>query len=186
MGTRGSPGAALRREREPEPRGHMVAPELGAGARAAGTRGNLEATLNREAGAVVLTWSLYARVPGPQGTDSGSRAHLGRGCEPRVGPTSFPRAIFLSLYVLGFRSGGASRLICGDPRFTWTLRCSRNRHAPQFLVGRYCSAEIVGPEVIMTTIPEPAGLHAYGMHRDSVLAPLLHLLVVQRRLMSGA
>jgi hypothetical protein len=102
------------------------------------------------------------------------------------GQTSFPRAAFLSLYVLGFQSGGVSRLMCGDPRFTRTLRCSRNRHASQFLVGRYCSAEIAGPEVIMTMIPELMGLRAYGMHRDSVSAPFLHLLVVQRRLMSGA
>jgi hypothetical protein len=29
----------------------------------------------------------------------------------RVGPTSFSRATFLSLYVLGFRSSGAARLI---------------------------------------------------------------------------
>jgi hypothetical protein len=53
-------------------------------------------------------------------------------------------------------------------------------------MGRYCSAEIVGPEVIMTTIPEPMGLRAYGMHEDSISAPLLHLLIVQRRLISGA
>jgi hypothetical protein len=38
----------------------------------------------------------------------------------------------------------------------------------------------------MITIPEPTGLRAYGMHGDSVSAPPLHLLVLQRRLMSGA
>jgi hypothetical protein len=38
----------------------------------------------------------------------------------------------------------------------------------------------------MTTIPEPTELCAYGMRGNSVSAPLLHLLVVQRRLMSGA
>jgi hypothetical protein len=76
-GTRGGPRAALSREGELEPRGHVAAPELprarsgspsrwdtwrprsytelGAGARAAGTRGSLRATLSREAGAVVLT-----------------------------------------------------------------------------------------------------------------------------------
>jgi hypothetical protein len=82
----------------PEPLGHVVAPELpraarahggpgavpshggtwrprscpesGAGARAAGTPGGLGAALSREAGAIVLTWSLYAGVPGPQGTDN--------------------------------------------------------------------------------------------------------------------
>jgi hypothetical protein len=53
-------------------------------------------------------------------------------------------------------------------------------------MGRYCSAEITGPEVIMITIPEPMGLRAYGMRGDSISVPLLHLLVVQRRLMSGA
>jgi hypothetical protein len=47
-------------------------------------------------------------------------------------------------------------------------------------MGCYCSAKIVGPEVITTMIPE------YGMRGDSVLVPLLHLFVVQRRLMSGA
>jgi hypothetical protein len=57
------------------------------------------------------------------------------------------------------------------------LRCSRNRHAPQFLVGRYCSAEITGPEVIMTTIPKPTGFRAYEMRGDFVSVPLLHLFV---------
>jgi hypothetical protein len=37
----------------------------------------------------------------------------------------------------------------------------------------------MGPEVIMTTIPEPMGLRAYGMHEDSVSASLLYLFVVQ-------
>jgi hypothetical protein len=77
-GTRGGPGAAPSREGEgePEPRGHMASselpragngsssrgdtwqprscPELGVGARAAGTRGSLKIALVREAGAVVL------------------------------------------------------------------------------------------------------------------------------------
>jgi hypothetical protein len=113
-------------------------------------------------------------------------ATSGEAANPQVGPTSFPRSAFLSLYVLGFQSGGAARLIRGDPRFARTLRCSQNCHALQFLVGHYCSAEIVGPEVIMTTIPEPTGLRAYGMCGDSVSAPLLHLLIIQHRLMSGA
>jgi hypothetical protein len=73
----GVPRAAQSREQEPEPWGHVAAPELpsagsespsrgdtwrprscpelGVGARAAGTRGNLRAALSREAGAVVLT-----------------------------------------------------------------------------------------------------------------------------------
>jgi hypothetical protein len=105
---------------------------------------------------------------------------------PRVGPTFFPRAAFLSLCVLGFRSGGAVQLMRGDPRFARTLRCSQNRHASQFLMGRYCSAEIAGPEVIMIMIPELMGLRAYEMRGDSVSAPPLHLLIVQCRLMSGA
>jgi hypothetical protein len=53
-------------------------------------------------------------------------------------------------------------------------------------MGRYCSAEITGPEVIMTTIPEPMGLRTYGMRGDSVSASLLLLFAIQRRLMSGA
>jgi hypothetical protein len=116
-------------------------------------------------------------APGPTSRDVAN---------PRVGPTFFPRAAFLNLYVLGFRSGGAARLIRGDPRFTRMLRFSRNRHVPQFLVGSYCSVEIVGPEVIMTTILEPTGRRACGMCRDSVSVPLHHLFAVQRRLMSGA
>jgi hypothetical protein len=74
----------------------------------------------------------------------------------------------------------------GGPRFVRTLRHSRNRHAPHFLVGRYCSVEIMGLEVIMITTPEPTGLRAYGMRGDSVSVPPLHLLAVQCRLMSGA
>jgi hypothetical protein len=105
---------------------------------------------------------------------------------PRVGPTSFPHAAFLSLYVLGFLSGGAVRLMRGDPRFARMLRCSWNHHASQFLMGRYCSAEITGPELIMITIPDPTGLRAYGMRGDSISAPPLHLLIVQLRLMTGA
>jgi hypothetical protein len=66
------------------------------------------------------------------------------------------------------------------------LRCSRNRHVPQFLVGRYCSVEIAGPEVIMTTIPELMRCHPYRMHGDSVSALLHHLFAVHRQLMRGA
>jgi hypothetical protein len=75
--TRGGPRAALSREGEPEPRGHVASPELprarngspsrgdtwrprscpelGVGARAVGTRGSLGAVLSREVGVVVLT-----------------------------------------------------------------------------------------------------------------------------------
>jgi hypothetical protein len=105
---------------------------------------------------------------------------------PWVGPTSFPRIAFLSLYMLGFRSGGATRLICGDPRFAQMLRCSaRNRHAPQFHMDRYCSAEVTGPEAIMTMTLESMGRCAYGMHGDSISAPLHHHFAIQCRLMSG-
>jgi hypothetical protein len=52
MGARGGPGAAPSREREPEPWGHVAAPEL---PRAAETHGGFKATLSREAGAVILT-----------------------------------------------------------------------------------------------------------------------------------
>jgi hypothetical protein len=47
---------------------------------------------------LVLDLSVYVGVPGLQGTDSGPRAHLGRGCEPAGGAnTSFPRSAFLKL-----------------------------------------------------------------------------------------
>jgi hypothetical protein len=94
--TRGGPGAAPSREREPEPWGHVAAPELlragsrspnhedtwrprsypepGMGARAARTRCSFGAALSREAGADAL--SLYAGVPDPHGTDKDS----GQGC----------------------------------------------------------------------------------------------------------
>jgi hypothetical protein len=76
VGTHEASRAASRRGLEPEPRGHVAVPELpqagsgssshgdtwrprscpelGAGARAAGTRGSLGAALSREAGAVIL------------------------------------------------------------------------------------------------------------------------------------
>jgi hypothetical protein len=80
-GTRGGPGAALSRE---------------VGARATGTRGGPRAALP-----FVLTWSLYVGVPGPQGTNSGHRAHLGRGCEPADGAnSSAPRSVILN-FLLG-------------------------------------------------------------------------------------
>jgi hypothetical protein len=53
----------------------------------------------------ILTWNLYTGVPGLQGTDSGPWAHLERGSEPVVGPTSlFPRC-FLELSILVFEAG---------------------------------------------------------------------------------
>jgi hypothetical protein len=63
-----------------------------------GTRGSFGAALSQEAGAIVL--SLYAGVPGPQGTDSGPRAHLRRGCEPAGGANILsPRGLSESLCV---------------------------------------------------------------------------------------
>jgi hypothetical protein len=53
-------------------------------------------------------------------------------------------------------------------------------------MGHYCTTEITGPEVIMTTILKLMGHRAYGMRGDSVLASLHHLFVFQCRLMSGA
>jgi hypothetical protein len=44
----------------------------------------------------VLTWSLYAGVSGLQGSDSGPRAHPGRGCEPAGGASILSRVAFLS------------------------------------------------------------------------------------------
>jgi hypothetical protein len=58
----------------------------------------------------------------------------------------------------------------------YTVRCAwQNRRAPQFHVGRYCTAEVAGPEAIMTTILEPTGCRAYGMrgvfHFSTVVPP---------------
>jgi hypothetical protein len=155
-GTRGGPELSRAESGEPELWGHVAASELPS-ARRREPLSWLEACAQ---GYPVLRVPTVA--PGPTS---------GEATNPRVGPTSFPHAAFLSLYVLGFRSGGAARLIRGDPRLTQMLRCSWNRHAPQFLVGRYCSVEIMGPKVIMTMIPEPTGLRTYGMCRDSVSAP---------------
>jgi hypothetical protein len=57
---------------------------------------------------------------------------------------------------------------------------------PQFLVDHYCTTEIMGPEVIVTTIPELMGRRAYGVRGDSISTSLHHLFAVQCRLMSGA
>jgi hypothetical protein len=98
-GTHGGPGAALSWERKREPRGHAASLELPRDenrARATGTRGSFGAALSWEAAAVVL--SLYAGVLGPQGTDSGLWAHLGRGCEPAGGANILsPRSLSESL-----------------------------------------------------------------------------------------
>jgi hypothetical protein len=47
----------------------------------------------------ILTWSLYAGISGIQGTDSGPRAHPGRGCEPVGGPASYLVQPFYVLYI---------------------------------------------------------------------------------------
>jgi hypothetical protein len=88
--TRCSPGAALSREAGAGTVGTRGGPEAApsreAGAGVTGTRGAPRAALSREAGAgaagtrggpgaalpFVLTWSLYAEVPGLQGTDNHS------------------------------------------------------------------------------------------------------------------
>jgi hypothetical protein len=80
MGTRGGPGATPSWEVEAGALGHAAVPELPQAGRWESepwdTRPRAPA-LN-----FVLNWSLYVGVPGPQGTDSGPRAHPGRGCEP--------------------------------------------------------------------------------------------------------
>jgi hypothetical protein len=107
--THGGPGAApshwgtWQPRCYPEPRGHVAAPELpraGSGSRVTGTHGGLGAALSREEGAIVLTWSLYEGVPGPQGTDSGPWAHPGRGYKPAGGTNILsPRSLSKSLCV---------------------------------------------------------------------------------------
>jgi hypothetical protein len=96
-GARGGPGATLSHEGTWRPRSW---PEPGAGARVTGTHGGLGAALSREEGAIVLTWSLYEGVPGPQATDSGPWAHPGRGYKPAGGTNILsPRSLSKSLCV---------------------------------------------------------------------------------------
>jgi hypothetical protein len=52
----------------------------------------------------ILTRSLYMRVPGLQGTDSGPRAHPRRGCEPAGGASILSRAAFLSFVRWDFKA----------------------------------------------------------------------------------
>jgi hypothetical protein len=90
-------------------------PEPEDGSQSHGDPWRPEAALSREAGVgatgkrggpgaalpFVLIWNLYAGVPGPQGTDSGPRAHLERGCEPTGGANSLtPRLVTLN-FLLG-------------------------------------------------------------------------------------
>jgi hypothetical protein len=51
----------------------------------------------------ILTRSLYMRVPGLQGTDSGPRAHPRRGCELIGGANILSRAAFLSFVRWDFK-----------------------------------------------------------------------------------
>jgi hypothetical protein len=51
----------------------------------------------------VLTWNLYTGVPGLQGTDSGPRAHLGRGCEPAGGANFSAPCSAILIFLLGSR-----------------------------------------------------------------------------------
>jgi hypothetical protein len=86
-GTRGGSRAAPSWEREPEPWGHVAASEL----HSAGRREPLSWHEACTQGYPVLRVPTVA--PGPTS---------GEDANPRVGPTSFPRAAFRSLYVLGF------------------------------------------------------------------------------------
>jgi hypothetical protein len=96
MRTRGGPEATLSREVGAgatvtcdAPRAALSQEE---GVGVTGRRGGPGAALP-----FVLTWSLYAEVPGLQGTDSGPRAHLRRGCKPAGGVnSSVPRLVTLN------------------------------------------------------------------------------------------
>jgi hypothetical protein len=106
----------------------------------------------------ILTWSLYAGVPGLQGTDSGPRAHPGRGHEPVGGASILSRATFLSFVHCGFEAAVQDdrHVVAHDPHVTCDDWCAwRNHHALQFPMGCYYAAKVTGPEAIMTTIPEP-------------------------------
>jgi hypothetical protein len=63
----------------------------------------------------VLTWNLYAGVPGLQGADRGPRAHLGRDYE-RVGGANFSasRSVIL-IFLLRCPPGGAGAEDLGAP-----------------------------------------------------------------------
>jgi hypothetical protein len=100
----------------------------------------------------------------------------------RVGPTSFIRVAFLSLLCIGILKWWCSTADTWRP----TIRADVAMFgAEQFHVGCYCSAEVAEHEAIMTMIPEPSGRLAYGMHGNSVSAPLHHHFTVQCQLMSG-
>jgi hypothetical protein len=75
----------------------------------------------------VLTWNLYAGVPGLQGIDSGLRAHLGRGSEPTGGANiSFPALLFGTLYLgiakraFGFTNGRVAT--CDSRGMLWRVK----------------------------------------------------------------
>jgi hypothetical protein len=118
-GTRGGPGAAPSRE---------------AGTGAVGTRGGPGVAPSREAGTeasghvgtharLVLCLNLELVRGGTR--SSGYRqwppAHPGRGCEPAGGANILFPSILSESCTLGFRSGGAARLIRGNPRFAWDV-----------------------------------------------------------------
>jgi hypothetical protein len=68
----------------------VVAPELsrtGSRVRSRDMHGNTRALPH--AMLLTLVWSLYAGLPGPQGTDSSPRVLLGRGGEPAGGAKIF-------------------------------------------------------------------------------------------------
>jgi hypothetical protein len=80
-------GAVMCHETGVETMGHMTVLELPWG---------LVARACALVSSFVWTWSLYAGVSDLQGTDSGPRAHLGRGCEPAGGASIISCAAFLS------------------------------------------------------------------------------------------
>jgi hypothetical protein len=130
----------------------------------------------------VLIRNLYAGVPGLQGTDSGPWAHLGRGSEPVVGPTSlFPRC-FLELCILIFEAGVWFYLWTrGDPGLARDAAAHEAPvdfpHAPQILVSGCCAVEVMGVEAIMTSFPEPPQrcVLLYGVEPFHTIPPGLHL-----------
>jgi hypothetical protein len=126
----------------------------------------------------ILTWSLYVGVSDLQGTDSGPRAHLRRGCEPTGGDNILSRVAFLSFVCWDFEAvvQHGRYVVTHDPH--GTLRCSEHlaepshaavplglllhsrshgvqgNHDHDFEPSGRRTAEVVGVETIMTTILE--------------------------------
>jgi hypothetical protein len=109
--TCGSPGAVLCQEMGAGAMGHVAVPELprvlvaGAGATRHVAAPELPCARRREPWdtwsyapvlSFILTWSLYVGVSGLQDTNSGPRAHPGRGWETAGGANILSLATFLS------------------------------------------------------------------------------------------